>query len=358
MSVFSHPDFDDHEEVSFLREPEFGLFGIIAVHSTARGPALGGCRMFPYTSEADALKDVLRLSRGMTYKAALMDVPLGGGKSVVIGDPHTDKTRELLLAMGERIERLGGRYIVGEDIGTNPYDMAILGQRTRAVSCRRPEDGGYGDPAPMTALGALQAIKAGMAHARGSDALKGAIVAIQGVGNVGRNLGRLLRQEGAELVICDTHRPNADAAREELQARTVDPEEIYSVEAEVFAPCAVGGTLNMDTIPRLRARVVAGAANNQLADPDCGRALAKRGIVYLPDYVANGGGLISCAAEWYRTDPARIEPDVRAIRSTCEQILAEAVEQGLTTAEAADRIAQNRVAEARTARELLPATLG
>lgn len=346
MSVFSSPDFDDHEEVVFVRDPGAGFSAIIAIHSTARGPALGGCRMYPYASEADAVKDVLRLSRGMTYKAALANVRLGGGKSVIIGDPHSQKNEVLLRTMGRAIDRLSARYIAGEDIGTNPDDMRVLRKETRAVSCLRVEDGGYGDPAPMTALGTLQAIRSGLAHARGSDALDGVTVAIQGAGNVGFHLCLLLAEAGARLIVCDTYGPNAQRAAALSHAELVEPAEIYGVACDVFSPCAIGGTLNDATIPKLKARVVAGAANNQLGDPHHADLLAGRDIVYLPDYVANGGGLISCAAEWYRTDPGLIADDVRAIRRTCDAILSEAQAGRITPAEAADRIARRRVAEA------------
>ncbi len=349
MSIFSSADFDNHEEVVFVRDPTANLRAIIAIHSTARGPALGGCRMYPYASEADAVRDVLRLSRGMTYKAALTNVKLGGGKSVIIGDPYRDKTATLLHAMGDAIERLQARYIVGEDIGTNPDDMRVLKERTRAVSCLRPEDGGYGDPAPMTALGTFQAIRAGLAHCRGSDSLAGVTVAVQGVGNVGRNLCHLLHEAGARLVVCDTHHEaNLDWAVKSCNAKKVEPDEIYGIACDVFAPCAIGGTINARTVPELKARIVAGAANNQLAEAEDADRLAARKIVYLPDYVANGGGLISCAAEWYRSDPSHIGRDVRAIRATCERILSEAAASQVTTAEAADRIARSMVAAARS----------
>jgi leucine dehydrogenase len=349
MSVFASPDFDEHEEVVFIRDSDAELTGIIAIHSTARGPALGGCRMYPYAREQDAIRDVLRLSRGMTYKAALTNVKLGGGKSVVIGDPARQKTEALLRAMGRAIERLQARYIAGEDIGTNPDDMRVLRQETRAVSCLKPEDGGYGDPAPMTALGAFRAIEAGLAAARGTDRMAGVTVAVQGAGNVGLNLCRRLRTAGARVVVCDTSAERVAAARA-CGMEIVAPDAIYDVACDVFAPCAIGSTLNDDTIPRLKAAIVAGAANNQLAEARHAAMLDARGIVYLPDYVANGGGLISCAAEWYRTDPARIAHDVRAIRDTCERILAEAKRDGVTTAEAADRLARKTVADARAAR--------
>jgi leucine dehydrogenase len=343
MSVFASPDFDEHEEVIFVNDQAVGLRGIIAIHSTVLGPALGGCRMYPYANEAEAIKDVLRLSRGMTYKAAIAGVKLGGGKSVIIGDSHRDKTDRLLQAVGRAIERLQARYIVGEDIGTTPLDMKVMRSVTRAVSCLPAEDGGYGDPAPMTALGVFQAIRAGLQHRHGSDCLRGLKVAVQGVGNVGRNLCRLLAEAGAQLWVCDTYAPNAESARRAFGAVVVAPQAIYALHADVFAPCAVGGTLNDLTIPQLKAGIVAGAANNQLAEQRHAEALKDRGIVYVPDYVANGGGLISCAAEWYRTDPQRIPVDVNKIYDTCLAILEDAARSGSASAAAADRLARKRI---------------
>jgi leucine dehydrogenase len=344
MSVFGLADFDDHEQVVFVSDAQSGLRGVIAIHSTRLGPALGGCRMYPYACEDDALRDVLRLSRGMTYKAASAGVALGGGKAVIIGDPRKDKSEALLRAMGRAIERLGGRYITGEDIGTNPDDMRVLRTETRAVSCLEVEDGGYGDPAPFTALGVLQAIRAGLSFTRGSSELAGVRVAIQGAGNVGLRLCAMLAEAGAEVVACDPSAENAARAAA-LGARIVDAGAIYDQAADVFAPCAVGAVLNDDTVPRLRCSVVAGAANNQLAEPRHAEALRDRGIVYLPDYVANGGGLISCAAEWYRRDPAAIRDDVLAIEAACEAILARAKAEGISTSAAADRLAEQRLGQ-------------
>lgn len=348
--IFSAPDYDDHEHVVYVRDKDTGLKAIIAIHSTARGPALGGCRMYPYADETAAIKDVLRLSRSMTFKAAITGVRLGGGKSVIIGDAHTEKTPALMHAMGRAIDQLQARYIVGEDIGTNPDDMRVIGEETRAVSCRRPEDGGYGDPAPMTALGALQAIRAGLQYKRGSDDLGGLTIAVQGVGNVGRNLCQLLNDAGAKLVVSDSHEPNARFAAETWNAQVVGTDTIHMVEADVFSPCAIGSTLNADTIPALKAGIVAGAANNQLGEPGDARRLGERGIVYLPDYVANGGGLVSCAAEWYRSDRDQIIKDVKKIFDTCLAILHEAEETRTSTAITADRIAERRVRAAEEAR--------
>jgi len=342
MGVFEAPDFNGHEQVVFVNEPALNLRAIIAVHNTNLGPALGGCRMWPYATEADALADVLRLSRGMTYKAAMAGVDLGGGKAVVIADASKDKRPELLHGIGRWIDRLAGRYITGEDIGTNPLDMAEIKRETRYVSCLRKEDGGYGDPAPMTALGVFQSIAAGAERALGATDLSGLHVAVQGVGNVGRNLCRLLSEAGARLTVCDVSEDNLRLAVDEWGAQAVAPDAIYDVAAEVFAPCAMGGVLNDDTIARLKAKVIAGAANNQLEHDRHGKALKEKGIVYLPDYVANGGGLICCAAEWYRHDPEQVVAHVKNIHGTCMAILDRASEKDIPTNVASDQMAEQR----------------
>jgi len=335
MSVFEAPEFDDHEQVLFVNEPDAGLRAIIAIHNTRLGPALGGCRMWPYANEREAIRDVLRLSRGMTYKAAVLDCGLGGGKSVIIGDPHKEKTPELFNAMGRAIDSLNQRYIVGEDIGTNPLDMREIRNATDCVSCLLVEDGGYGDPASMTALGVFSAMQAGLEHTLGS-------MNFEGVGNVGRNLCRLLDEAGARLTVCDVHEANLQAVVDEFGAQVLAPESIYEADVDVFAPCAMGAILNDTTIPQLRAKVVAGAANNQLDRNDHGQMLAGRGIAYLPDYVSNGGGLVSCAAEWYNKDIGDVPVDVRRIYDSCKDILERADSSGVTTSVAADRIAEER----------------
>ncbi len=342
MGVFAAPDFNDHEQVVFVNEPALNLRAIIAVHNTNLGPSLGGCRMWPYATEADALADVLRLSRGMTYKAAMAGVNLGGGKAVVIADAQKDKRPELLHAIGRWIDRLGGRYITGEDIGTNPIDMAEIKQETRYVSCLRKEDGGYGDPAPMTALGVFQAISAGVERVFGADRLSGLHVAVQGVGNVGRNLCRLLAEAGVRLTVCDVKEENQRTAVDEWGAQAVLPDAIYDTEADVFAPCAMGSILNDTTIERLKVKIIAGAANNQLEHDRHGKALKEKGIVYLPDYVANGGGLICCSAEWYRHDQAQVVANVIKIHDTCMDILDRASEMDVPTNAASDQLAEQR----------------
>ena len=347
MSVFEALEFDDHEEVVFVNEPAAGLRGIIAIHDTTLGPALGGCRMWDYENESDAIRDVLRLSRSMTYKAAILDCGLGGGKSVIIGDPHTAKTPPMLHAMGRWIDTLGERYIVGEDIGTNPDDMREIRTETRCVSCLRKEDGGYGDPAPMTALGVFSAMRAGIEHTFGSGDFDGLMVAVQGIGNVGTSLCRLLHDAGARLTISDVYAEKLAPLAEEFAADVVEPEDIYKVEAQVFAPCAMGAILNDKTIPQLKAGVVAGAANNQLDEPRHGELLAEYGIAYMPDYVTNGGGLVSCAAEWYGNDPDVVPERVRQIYDTSLRILERASADDITTADAANRIAEERVKRGR-----------
>jgi leucine dehydrogenase len=246
--------------------------------------------------------------------------------------------------MGRWIASLGERYIVGEDIGTNPADMKEIRTETRCVSCLRQEDGGYGDPAPMTALGVFSAMRAGIEHTLGSGDFDGLRVAVQGAGNVGSNLCRLLHDAGAKLTVSDVNADRLGPIVEEFGAVVVEAEEIYAVDAQVFAPCAMGAILNDSTIPQLRARVIAGAANNQLDESRHGKMLADRDIAYMPDYVANGGGLVSCAAEWYRSEPDEVPKRVRQIYDTSLLILARAAADGTTTAEAADSIAEERIA--------------
>lgn len=347
MCIFEHPDYDQHEQILFVHDRVTSLRAIIAVHDTTFGPSLGGCRMWPYESEALAVKDVLRLSRGMTYKAAMAKVALGGGKSVIIGDSRAAKTPELLRAMGRAIDTLGGRYIVGEDIGTNPDDMREIRNTSRHVSCLSKKDGGYGDPAPMTALGTFSAIQAGVEASFGSDSMKGIHVTVQGVGNVGMRLCGMLADAGARLSVCDVHTPSAQLAKERFGATIVAGDAIFDVEADVFAPCAMGSVLSRESIPRLRVRVVAGAANNQLADAACGELLKDANIVYVPDYVANGGGLISCAAEWYRQDEGQITTQVLGIRTTSKEVIERARASNIATNVTSDQIARERIAAVR-----------
>jgi len=343
MEVFSSPAFDAHEQVVFFYDAGSGLEAIVALHDTTLGPALGGCRMWPYQSEAEALTDVLRLSKGMTYKAAMAKVPYGGGKAVVVGDPRRDKSEALFRALGRAIDSLGGRYYTGEDVGTSPDEMDWIGEETSYVLGRG--HGGSGDPSPITARGVWLGIKAAVRHKRGSDDLRGVRVALQGLGHVGTNLARLLKQDGAVLVVADIESARAERAALELDARVVGPDDIFAVEAEVLAPCALGGVINDDTLPRLSCRIVAGAANNQLLEERHGTALHERGILYAPDYVLNAGGLINIAQELRPGgyDRQRAIAQLNTIPATLDEVFRRAEREAQPPHLIADRIAQERI---------------
>ncbi len=343
MSVFEHAEFDNHEQVVFCRDPESGLRAIIAVHNLNRGPALGGCRRWAYASEDEALTDVLRLSRGMTYKAALAELPFGGGKSVILAEDGQDKAA-LYAAMGRFVESLGGRYTAAEDVGTSVADVEIMGEYTRHVA--GVPAGGSGDPSPATAYGTLHGIKAAVRHKLGQDDLKDLRIAVQGLGHVGYNLCRYLAAEGARLVVADINREAATRAEQEFGARVVPVEEILAAEADVFAPCALGAVIDDRSIPLLRAKIVAGSANNQLAEPRHGEALRERDVLYAPDYVINGGGLINISHETRPGgkpyDKAKAFTHVARIGDTLTQIFELADREGIATSRAADRIAESR----------------
>jgi leucine dehydrogenase len=348
MDVFSSPAFDEHEQVNFFYDRSSGLKTIVALHDTTLGPAVGGCRMWPYATEADAITDVLRLSRGMTFKAAMADMPYGGGKTVIIGDPCTDKSEALFRALGRAIDTLGGRYYTGEDVGTGPTDMDWAGEETRYV-LGRTRGGGSGDPSPVTARGVWLGIRAAVRHKLHRSDLAGVRVAIQGLGHVGYNLARLLAQDGARLIVADVEPTRVERAADELAAKVVPIDAVLSAECEVLAPCALGGVLNDDTIPRLACQIVAGAANNQLLEDRHGAALHARGILYAPDYVINAGGLINIAQELQPGgyERARALAQVEAIGTTLAEVFERATRAGLPTHEVADRIARERIAAAR-----------
>lgn len=353
MSIFGCEAFDGHEQVVFCCDRDTGLQAIIAIHDTTLGPALGGCRFWPYPDEAQALEDVLRLSRGMTYKAAMARLPLGGGKSVILGDPQRTKSRELLLAFGEAVARLGGRYIVAEDVGTSAEDMAIVRRMTRHVA-GLPDAGGAGDPGPTTALGVLHGIRAAVRHKLGRRSLKGCSVAVQGLGSVGYRLCQLLHGEGACLTVTDIDRSRVERAVKELSATPSEPEAIIEVESDVFAACALGAVLDDRTIPRLRAAIVAGSANNQLAEDRHGELLRRRGILYAPDYVINAGGLISVAREVLGRegsgyDRERVLAEVAGIEEALQEVFDHAERDQVPTNVVADRTAEERLAAAAAA---------
>ncbi len=341
MPIFTHPEFDAHEEIVFCHDPVSGLKAIIAIHNTRRGPAVGGCRMWPYASEDEALTDALRLSRGMTFKSALADLPFGGGKSVIIGDSHRDKTKPQLLAMAGFVESLGGRYIIAEDVGITQDDAEVMQRRTAHVAgtCA----GGAGDPSPSTAYGVYMGIRAAVAHRLGQDSLKGIRVAVQGLGQVGLHLCRYLADEGARLIVTDIDQNAMAKAEAEFSAEAVAPEAIYDTPAEIFAPCALGAVINDDTLPRLRASIVAGSANNQLAEARHGAALAKRNILYAPDYVINAGGVINISHEGPGYSKEAAVKHVARIHDTLSEIFRRADAENIPTSEAADALALERL---------------
>lgn len=347
MDVFSAKDFSGHEQVVFSHDPETGLKAIIAIHNTLRGPALGGCRMWPYASEAEALTDALRLSKGMSYKSALAELPLGGGKSVIIGDSRKDKTPELMCAMGRAVERMGGRYIVAEDVGTSTADMTHIRTNTKHVAGLLPEQGGSGDPSPATAWGVFLGLKQAVKFKHGQDDLRGLRVAVQGLGNVGQHLCHLLHEAGAKLIVADIRPEFVHKMVESYGATSVLPEAIYAVDADVFAPCALGAIINDATIPQLKASIIAGSANNQLAEARHGQVLTDKGILYAPDYAINAGGVINVGYEQilglgnYNKDKAYAH--INRIAQTMQIIFEMAQQQGMSTSVAADKLAEQRL---------------
>lgn len=346
MAVFSLSDFADHEQVVFVSDDKSGLKAIIAVHNSKLGPALGGCRMWPYASEDEAIRDVLRLSRGMTYKSAMANLKLGGGKSVIIGNPRTQKTPELLAAFARALEQLNGRYIAAEDSGTSVADMKYMTQFTQHVAGihDKPSDEGTrsGDPSPATAYGTFIGIQAAVKERLGRDSLEGLRVAVQGVGNVGYDLARQLKEAGAQLWVTDIHREPLVQASRELGATVVAPEEIFSLDVDVFAPCALGAILNDSTIPQLKAKIVAGAANNQLAEARHGLELMKRGILYAPDYVINAGGIIDVYHERIGFDRSALLKHIEGIHDNLMEVFERARKEERPTGEVADAIAEER----------------
>ncbi|MFU2486107.1 Glu/Leu/Phe/Val dehydrogenase dimerization domain-containing protein [Thauera sp. WH-1] len=346
MAVFSLSDFADHEQVVFVSDDKSGLKAIIAVHNSNLGPALGGCRMWPYASEEEAIRDVLRLSRGMTYKSAMANLKLGGGKSVIIGNPRTHKTPELLAAFARALEQLNGRYIAAEDSGTSVADMKYMAQFTRHVAgiVDKPSDEGTrsGDPSPATAYGTFIGIKAAVKEKLGRDSLEGLRVAVQGVGNVGFDLARQLKEAGAQLWVTDIHREPLLQAGKDLGATVVAPEEIFGLDVDVFAPCALGAILNDSTIPQLKAKIVAGASNNQLAEPRHGLELMKRGILYAPDYVINAGGIIDVYHERIGFDRSALLKHIEGIHDNLMEVFERARKEERPTGEVADAIAEER----------------
>ncbi|MGQ0587063.1 MAG: Glu/Leu/Phe/Val dehydrogenase dimerization domain-containing protein [Gammaproteobacteria bacterium] len=345
MPVLTHPEFDNHELVAYHHDPKTGLRAIIAVHSTALGKGLGGCRMWPYANEDEALTDVLRLSRGMTYKAALAGLPQGGGKSVILGDPRKDKTPEMMRAMGRFVDTLGGRYYVAEDSGTGVPDIKLMAEHTKYVGgltdAKAAAAGRSGDPSPATAYGTFAGIQACVKWRLRRTGLDGLKVAIQGLGNVGYRLAKHLHEAGAKLWVTDIHAPAVERCVKEFGATAVGMDEIFALPVDVFAPCALGAIINDRTLPQLKAPIVAGAANNQLAGKAHGQALADRGILYAPDYVINAGGIIEIFHEESGAyDEHKVREHLERIGRTLTAVFKRAQDEKRPTGEVADRMAE------------------
>jgi valine dehydrogenase (NAD+) len=336
-----------HEQVVFCQDPRSGLRAIIAIYSTALGPALGGTRFHPYSSEEAALADVLDLSRAMAYKNAMAGLDLGGGKAVIWGDPATDKSEALLRAYGRFIESLGGRYYTACDVGTYSPDMDIVARETRFVTGRSVENGGCGDSSVLTAFGVFQGMRAAAEHVWGAPTLAGRRVGIAGVGKVGRHLTAHLIEDGASVVVTDV----SEAATDALVAKypqvdvVADTDELIRGDIDVYAPCALGGALDDDTVAALGARIVVGGANNQLAHPGVEKLLVDRGILYAPDYVVNAGGVIQVADEIHGFSMDRARARAAKIYDTTKRILELAASDGVPPAVAADTLAERRMAD-------------
>ncbi|GIO21853.1 Glu/Leu/Phe/Val dehydrogenase [Oceanobacillus sp. J11TS1] len=343
MEIFSYLEKYDYEQLLFCQDKHSGLKAVIAIHDTTLGPALGGTRMWTYNSEADAIEDALRLAKGMTYKNAAAGLDLGGGKTVIIGDPKKDKNPEMFRAFGRFIQGLNGRYITAEDVGTSEFDMDQIALETDYVTGVSSYSGTSGNPSPVTALGIYQGMKATAKEAFGSESLEGKVIAVQGVGNVAYHLCKLLHDEGAELVVTDINKDAVKRAQVDFNAKAVDPDDIYDVDCDIYAPCALGATINDQTIPRLKAKVVAGSANNQLKNAEHGDILHEKGILYAPDYVINAGGVINVADELIGYNRERAIQNVQRIYKNLEQVFEISNRDQIPTYIAADRLAEERI---------------
>lgn len=344
MEIFKYMETYDYEQLVFCQDKTSGLKAIIAIHDTTLGPALGGTRMWTYASEEEAIEDALRLAKGMTYKNAAAGLNLGGGKTVIIGDPLKDKNEEMFRAFGRFIQGLNGRYITAEDVGTTVADMDLIHEETNYVTGISPAFGSSGNPSPVTAYGVYRGMKAAAKEAFGSDSLEGKRIAVQGLGNVAYNLCRHLHEEGAQLIVTDINKAAVDRVVEEFGATAVNPDEIYAQDVDIFAPCALGAIINDETIPQLKAKVIAGAANNQLRETKHGDTLHDMGIVYAPDYVINAGGVINVADELYGYNRERAMKRVETVYDNIAKVMEISRTQGIPTYLAADRLAEERIA--------------
>jgi leucine dehydrogenase len=333
-----------HEEVVFCHNQDVGLKAIIAIHNTVLGPALGGLRMWPYKTEAEALNDVLRLSRGMTYKNAVAGLNLGGGKAVIIGDPATDKSEGLFRALGRFVNSLNGRYITAEDVGIDVNDMEWVFRETEFVTGVHQVHGGSGNPSPFTAYGTLQGVMASLNHKHGNEDVGKYSFAVQGCGHVGSEFIKLLREQGAKVFVTDINKEAVQRCVDELGCEAVGLDDIYDVDADVYSPCALGGTVNEDTIDRIKAPIICGAANNQLATDEIGDELKKRGVVYAPDYAVNAGGVMNVSLEIDGYNRERAMRMMRTIYYNVGRIFEIADRDDIPTYKAADRMAEERIA--------------
>ncbi|WP_295689140.1 Glu/Leu/Phe/Val dehydrogenase dimerization domain-containing protein [uncultured Brevibacterium sp.] len=349
MNIFTHPEFDHHEQVVFCHDPATDLRAIIAIHDTALGPAAGGCRMHPYATEEDALTDVLRLSRGMSYKNAIAGLPLGGGKCVIIADPRRPDKAEVLRAFSRHVQTLGGRFWTAIDVGVGPEDADVLAEECDYIFARASQFPTGVTASQFTALGAFTALRAGAAHVWDRTDLVGLRVAVQGLGGTGRELSRLLYEAGAELVVADVSPDAVAAVVEAYGAMAVDPEVIHSQDVDVFAPCALGAVINDATVGEISARLVSGIANNQLAAPEHGRILREHGITFVPDFLANAGGVMAAATMIY-SDPTleSSRETVLTLFDRVRAVLEQAEREDRSSAEVAEEIAEERMAAARS----------
>lgn len=347
MSLFEHNEFDQHEQVVFCHDKATGLKAIIAIHDTTLGPSLGGTRLWNYVSSAEALTDVLRLSRGMTYKSALAGLPLGGGKAVIIGDAKTIKSPELFRAYGRFVNSLGGRYITAEDVNIRTSDIAYVGEETAYVA---GTEGKAGDPSPHTALGTYLGLKAAVQHKFGQDNLQGLKIAVQGLGAVGYDFAAYCAKDGAQLFVCDMNEAATSRAAAELGATVVGLDEIYGLDVDVYAPCALGATVNDDTLKVLKAKIIAGSANNQLATPAHDQKVMDMGILYAPDYVINAGGVIHVCHEASNMSLAECEERVHNIYHTLTEIFSRSAREQRPTGQIADELAREVIAKAKAAK--------
>jgi leucine dehydrogenase len=342
--VFGQLSFDDHEQIVFCNDKDTGLKAIIGIHNSVMGPALGGTRMFNYATEWDALNDVLRLSRGMTYKAAITGLNIGGGKAVIWGDAKTQKTPELMRRFGEFVHSLSGRYITAEDVGMETSDMDTVRDVTPYVTGISESRGGAGNPSPVTAYGVYMGMKAAAKHQFGSDVLAGKKILVQGIGHVGETLVNYLTKEGALVTIADINEEKLYEVGSKYNAQIFTGEDLYTADVDIYAPCAMGATLNDDTVYKIKAKVIAGAANNQLANENVhGAILQERGILYAPDFLINAGGIINVYAELAHYDKEEIIRKTENIYNTTLEILDYAFANGITTHHAALKIAQKRI---------------